>query len=652
METVVVTGQYKPQSVKNSVYQVKVISRDQILATGAVQIQQVLSTQLGFRFSNDNTLGVSDVELMGVKGRNIKILLDGVPMTDRGDTRESLSQVDINTIERIEIIEGPMSVSYGSDALAGVINIITRKTGKKPISIFAKIQEETAANEYHPFNYKGIHMQNLGMTLNRKNWSLMLNGTHNESAGFGGDIYGRNKKWKPKEQWFGSAKISFTGRRLSIYYRFDALDESIIGRGAINTDTYKAIDKKYQTDRFLHQLQSALAINNNIQVNGLLSYTDYSRLTTTTRHDFEKNTDELTTGEGEQDHSKFNSLVFRATVQYNLSDKISFQPGVEFNRDEATGARIKGSPVINDYAFFISSEIKANNWLSVRPGFRMIENSVYDAPPVIPSINSKFKLNKSADIRLAYAYGFRAPALRELYFEFHDTNHDIIGNPDLEAEFSNSFTGSFNLESVRNENIKLNSAISAFYNSFRNQINYALNPSVANQYIYVNIDKFRTTGFSLENKLEWKDLAASLGFSHIGRYNRYSEEFTGASLPTFTWSPEINSGIIYTKKKIGASLGVFYKYTGKRPGYQIILNNAGEEEAVGTQLSSFHWADITFTKNLFRYFVATAGIKNLFGVTDIRNSSTVSGVHTGISVMPVGYGRSYFLGIAFQWDRK
>src|SRR4051812_41431151 len=77
LNEVVVTGQYKPQSLKNSVYQVRVINNQRIKLSGATSVQQVLNNQLGFRFSNDNTLGTTDVQLMGVAGRNVKILLDG-----------------------------------------------------------------------------------------------------------------------------------------------------------------------------------------------------------------------------------------------------------------------------------------------------------------------------------------------------------------------------------------------------------------------------------------------------------------------------------------------------------------------------------------------------------------------------------------------
>lgn len=144
LQDVVVTGQYVPQSLKNSVYQVRTISAEYIRLRGATSVLGVLDNQLGVRFSNDATLGETDVEIMGMSGASVKVLLDGVPLVDRGSTRQSLSQIDINTVERIEIVEGPMSVVYGTDALAGVINIITRKqTDGDQLAVSARVQEET-----------------------------------------------------------------------------------------------------------------------------------------------------------------------------------------------------------------------------------------------------------------------------------------------------------------------------------------------------------------------------------------------------------------------------------------------------------------------------------------------------------------------------
>ena len=332
---VVVTGQYQAQSLKKSVYQVRVISSERIKLSAATNVQQVLNTQLGFRFSSDNTLGTTDVQLMGMAGRNVKILLDGVPLIDRGDTRESLNQVDINTIERIEIVEGPMSVSYGSDALAGVINIITKKYTKENFSVTARVQEETAGAEYYPFSYKGVHMQNVGINYKKNNWIFSAAGTHNDHDGFGGDDYGRGKTWKPKEQWLGNAKIGYTKNAFNMYYRVDGLDENIKSRGVINPNN-KAFDQQYITRKLAHQIQAGYNFNSKVQLAAILGYTDYKRKTKTAIHDFEKNTDELTAGPGEQDIAKFNSFVFRNTLQYQISDKISLQPGIDINREEAS----------------------------------------------------------------------------------------------------------------------------------------------------------------------------------------------------------------------------------------------------------------------------------------------------------------------------
>ncbi len=134
--------------------------------------------------------------------------------------------------------------------------------------------------------------------------------------------------------------------------------------------------------------------------------------------------------------------VVRHCIKYlNL---VSIQPGFDINTEKGSGERMKdGKSSIEDYAFFITSEITPKSGkVNIRPGLRVINNSVYDAPPVIPSINTKFALTDHLDMRLAYARGFRSPSLRELYYHFFDANHQIIGNPDLGAETSNSFTGS------------------------------------------------------------------------------------------------------------------------------------------------------------------------------------------------------------------
>jgi outer membrane receptor for ferrienterochelin and colicins len=652
LSEVIITGQYKPQSVKNSVYQVRVINNKRIRLSGATSVQQVLVNQPGFRFSNDNTLGTTDVQVMGMSGRNVKILLDGVPMVDRGDTRESLNQVDVNTIERIEIVEGPMSVSYGSDALAGVINIITKKFTKDHFSITAKVQEETAGVEYHPFNYKGVHTQNFGINYKKNNWGFTAGGTHNDAGGFGGDAYGRYKDWKPKEQWLGHFKLGYDNSKFNVYYRMDGLNETILSRGAI-TQNYKARDQKYITDRLMHQLQGDFKLGGNLQMSTIFAYTDLKRKTKTTIHDFQKNTDELSMLDGEQDLAKINSFVFRNTFNYRAGEKLALQAGVDINSEKASGERIAGDESITDYALFISSEIKPTAAINIRPGLRFIKNSVYDAPPVTPSLNTKFTLSKTLDLRLSYGYGFRSPALRELYFLFVDANHNLVGNPDLKAEYSNSFNGSLSWSPEKLKAIKFNTSVGGFYNAFNNQISLVANPNDPNEYSYYNIDRSQTIGVTLDNRITYRNLQASLGFVYtayaasIYEDKNYQKEDTR----DFLWTPEINSNITYTINPIKTTLGLFYKFVGAKPAFTTgTLNN--QPAVILTKVSDYNLADFTATTVLNKYISTTIGVKNLFDVTNVANTAVSSGIHNSAGSRAIGYGRSFFIGVNLEWNKK
>lgn len=662
LKDVVVTGQYGPQSLKNSVYNVRTISSEKIRLRGAVNLQQVLNTELGFRFSNDLTLGTTDVTIMGMTGRNVKVLLDGVAMVDRSDTRESLNQIDINTIERIEIVEGPMSVVYGSDALAGVINIITKNAGKSILNVTARVQEETVGKEYSAFSNKGNHVQNLGISWQNKGWSALFGVTHNDFAGWNikpstttRDIVDQDladgNRWKPKEQWLANTKVGYRNDNFNIWYRLDGLQEEIISRGGMNPLNYIAEWQTYKTKRYTNQLQSEWRLSPSLQLTAIAGYSDLTRLTRTINHNFSTGNDVLSTEQGKQDTAKFNAVVFRATAQYTLSSKVSIQPGFEYNRDAASGQRISGSPVINDFAFFISSEIKPIAGINIRPGLRFIKNSIYPAPPVIPSLNTKFSLGKKIDLRLAYARGFRSPALRELYYDFVDASHNIIGNPDLKAEESNSFNGSLTWGGINVNDLQFRSTLAAFYNLFKNRITFAQSATDATITTLFNVLKYKTTGFTLDNTIIYKNLNVTLGASYIGRYNDQLESNPDLSIPEFAWSPEITATIIYNFPKIRGNVSLFYKYTGKVPSYQNFGTTAVDYRLV--EIGDFSLADLMLNKSIYKYFTINAGVKNLFDVTRLSNTSTASGgAHSsGGGAVPYSYGRSYVLGLTFNWNK-
>lgn len=652
LDEVVITGQFEPQSAKNSVYRVRTITSEQIRLKGATNVESILQSQIGIRFSNDLTLGESDIELMGMSGQNVKVLIDGIPVIDRGATKQSLSQVDINNIARIEIVEGPMSVIYGTDALAGVINIITVKNHAKNIlRISGRIQEESAGSEYQVLRNEGTHNGNISIDWAANRWQARLSGSKNSFGGWKGNSSGRMLDWNPKDQWLASLGLGYQFNGGEIYYRADFLDEDIYTPGPLNETNLRAVDKNYLSNRLNHVLQARWKIHERIDLQSSLSQQHYRRDTRTVRHDFMNGDSELTSGAGEQDRATFSSTMLRATLHYSLSDAISLQPGFDVQRIHGTGERISGSPSISDYAFFLSSELRLLDFLNLRPGLRFIHNSIYDAPPVIPSLNAKVKLSNTLDLRTAYARGFRSPALRELYFTFVDANHSISGNPSLEAEFSHSFNSYLTWQGFRGSRFSFESTVGGFFNRFHNMIALGTVAGNGSANTYLNIDQFRTAGAVLENKFNRGNFDGTLGFSFIGRYNRLSAD--EEDVPGMVWSPELSSMLHYRVPAWQASLNLYYKFNGKRPGYEVISTEDAGTAIARTSIAAHHLADLAINKTLSPFLSLTGGVRNLFDITRIQNTANTEGAAhaSATGQIPVSYGRSYFLGLTFQWTK-
>ncbi|MDR1501083.1 MAG: TonB-dependent receptor [Prevotella sp.] len=658
LEEVVVTGQFTPQSLRNSLYKVRVINNQAIQQKAATDMQSLLNTEIGVRITNDIALGENKFELMGMGGNNIKILVDGVPLVDRGATKQSLSQIDINTIEQIEIIEGPMSVIYGTDALAGVVNVITKKARvvpeKNTYSVSARVQEETIGDEYEAFSGEGIHNESLNLNWGSKT-GIYLDGAYsrNVTGGWRGDEVGRARTWAPKDQFYYDGTAGYKKKNLNVWYRLSYLDETTFKPENPKTETSNEIvDVDYLVDRYTHNMQADWKISNRLGVNVVSSYQDYKRRTRTIVSDLESGEKWLSTDESAQDVSKFQGAFMRATATWKATSAIDLQPGVEYNWDKGSGGRILGKPDISTFAAFLSAEWCATEWFSIRPGVRSIIVADYDAPVAIPSVSTKFSLNPDMDLRLSYAYGFRAPTLQELYFSFHNANHDIEGNPDLKAEYSNNFTGSYTWRIFHNENIRLTSTLSAFYNDFQDRIETAYESENSTKTTYKNISKYKTTGGTFENALIWKNLQANIGFSLVGRYNNLQDNEDVAAenkdMPDFRFSPELSASITYHITKSKTNLNLFYKYTGSRDEYQ--YDSTTKELYLGG-VGSFNWADFTISQRAGKYLNINAGVKNIFDITTVRNTTGGSGHDVSGPSTLKGCGRSYFIGLSFLFNK-
>ena len=153
LEEVVVTGQINPQSIKKSVFEVKVITRREIEKRAGVNLADLLNQTLNINVVPNLNNGRSEVSLFGLNGQYFKILIDNVPLINEGGfgNGADLTQISLEDVERIEIVEGAMGVQYGSNAVSGIINIITKKSSRYNTEVSLFVQEETVGKEYALF---------------------------------------------------------------------------------------------------------------------------------------------------------------------------------------------------------------------------------------------------------------------------------------------------------------------------------------------------------------------------------------------------------------------------------------------------------------------------------------------------------------------
>lgn len=656
LNEVVVTGLFGTATLKQSVFKIRTINQATILARAANDTYSLLAAELGIRLHADHALGETDLSILGMGGNNIKILVNGIPLLDRGSTRQSLGQIDINSIERIELVEGPMSVLYGSDALAGVVNIITKNASAKTatLAVQAKLQEESMGQVYAPFSGNGIHQRTVAVSQQTGKIASNAYLTSIEMGGWKGAAPLRAREIRPKQQLLTGFSTAYQSGNWKLLYRLDYLHEEIYAPGQYNQNN-TAVDAYYKTNRQTHQLSADWQAHSKLLIQTAFSYQQYQRTTSTYRLNFLEGTKEPSTNAGEWDEARFNAAFARITARWNWTSWLKLQPGLEFKSEQGMGDRISGSPRITDYSVFLTGEVQPLKPLLIRPGLRMNRNSQYDAPPVISSINAKYQFLPNWDIRASYGRGFRAPALRELYFQFFDANHAIEGNPELKAESSDSYQASISWQPEKAANkADWKFSLSAFYNNFRDRITLA--QGSGNLFTYFNLDRFKTKGTAAELQFNYRRFTLQTGLLVIGRFNAYygndTYQYNGTS--AFAWSPEANLNLRYTIPAWALEAAVFYKFNGKLPVFTASAVAGQEKQQVYlAETASYHWGDFNLTKTIGPYLRLQAGVKNIFNVSRINNTATAEGsAHTGSGPVLLSYGRSWFSSLQFNWSKQ
>lgn len=626
MESVVVTGQYKPQPVDKSIYKIDVIGLKQMEERGVNNLAEALANETNIRLQHDPALGTS-LTLQGLSGENVKFLIDGVPMIGRLNGNIDLSQINMDNVDHIEIVQGPMAVVYGTNALAGVVNIITKENTRNKNLL--NISSYTGT--------EGAYNLSMSGSVIRKKHTFALSGARNMFQGIDMSDTSRSMEFKPKLQYNAGFDYSYRKGDLKVRFKSSYFDEEIRHYGnLVPADAVTANDVHFYTNRYTNSLQINNKLTESLYVDFLGAYSYFDRQTQNYRKD-------LTTFEqkavGDVSQTSFTNMMMRGNFSIvKLDSKLNYQFGFDINLDDAKGDKIStDDPSMGDYAAYLSAQYQFLKNASVQPGLRFIYNTKYGAP-LIPSVNLQWELFKGFNFRASYARGFRSPSIKELYLDFVDSNHDLHGNDSLEAETNNSYNTSITY-SIERSKYMIKFEPRFFFNDGKNMITLVQIEEGFNAYQNTNLGIRRTIGGDFNVKfLFYPSLTINAGFNRTG--SSYSRSTDVADLPDYTFYNNYTFNAKYNFRKQKLTLAVFMKYYGSTP--HIVLK---DDELVTITKDVYGDVEASVTKLLWKDKISL-----VIGGKNLLNNDYIGYSDGSFSNQPTAFGRYYFIKLNIKLD--
>jgi len=634
LDNVVVTGQFRPQVADKSIYQIDIIDSRQMKFKTANNLDELLKNELSFQSRNEGTLG-NNLSIRGLSGEYVKVLIDGMPVTGRELGFIDLSMIGLYNVDHIEIVEGPMSVIYGSNALAGAINVITSNYPNSNLIAHINAHYETVGI----YNFDAIFGKRF------KNNILTVNLTRNFYSGWSPYDTSRVQIIKPKLQYVIGTTYHYNKNRFKLSYTGNLIDEELRDLGNLTYDG-TALDSYYYTTRLNNSLNLANVYSENFAVNLQAGYSYYRQRKITYENNLVNLEKSIVANPELLDTTTFNLISSRGFISNIPGKKLEYQTGFETSYEFANGKRMQGFRDIFDIAGFTSIIYRPSPILSLQPGLRYIYNSKYKAP-IVYALN--LKINPGTFVfRASYAKGFSAPSLKQLYLQFIDSNHEIYGNENLKSETANNinFSGDYTVNYVKHS---VTIGINLFYNSIYHAIQLAIDTVHPGWGMYFNVDgnDYKTKGiettltYNYSPKITVNAGVITTGTAVLEKQNIYD------------YSTNITSSIIYHGLKYHYEIAVYYKYVGKSKIYAANFNADHTILNVLQQTQEdYNMMDITFSKNLIKdKLTLSTGVKNLFNITLVNSQGSVDPHGSSGNSVITGYGRSYYIKLSFQFDK-
>lgn len=522
---------------------VEVITKEDLERLHAINLADALRYSAGVQLKPITGKTGEGVWLQGYDSDRVAVLVDGLPIAAGTGSSVDISQIAIGDVERIEIGKGAMSALYGSSAMGGVVNIITRRPNSGQHAQFS-YSGGTWGSQDEPYDHMPLGKQHLkvGYSWNTSTQFLQLIADQQVSNGYrspnatstqGWDGYRTNVSGKLARAIGDFWSISLTPR----LYREDVKitkDNFRGGIGAVPEDKTDITEKDYLAAAIRYKSGS---YESSLQWQGE-NYSNESRQDIVqTAHTEQFRTTDI----------QHKGLVFHQQYQFNYLNR--FEMGVDWlhdqmlaisNKDDGLGNQTRAVEVNNEAieninGFFQWSQQLDGQWESLLSA-RINSNPKY-GEHVSPMLNLQYfpldLLSGISSLRFGIGYGYRTPTLKELYHFFDHTHmgYALVGNEALEPESSTNYQATFEWQPSPSSQFD----ITVYYNEIENLIDFLedtdVSQSLTDEYgsddnpyiignVYTNIDEAITKGAEINFAHQWSHyLRSSFGYAYLHAKN-------------------------------------------------------------------------------------------------------------------------------------
>lgn len=425
LDQIVITASKIPLSLRETTKPVILISRTEIEQSGSRNLGQLLNQQSGIRV-NDAFGSPANPQILYMQGAapsNTLILIDGLAINDPSGTGGTydLRSIPLSNVEQIEILKGSQSTLFGSDAIAGVVNIITRQPGSDPIQATADL----AYGSFHSFQgsagLRGSLHERVQYVVNYKRESS--DGFSAATDPSGNDSFG--KDGFSSDAFFVRTDLTlFDGLTLSPFIHYSGFDGDYDGGAFTDAENEFSLQKvspgaqlSYSSDR--------------VEIRGGFNHvrTDRSFLSSFGLDEFE---------------GRFNNADLYGV--YSIGGPIQLLAGINYQQSLLPATDAAGrfsSDILSPYATLF---IRNASGLSAEAGMRFNSHSEYGSNTTY-SLAPAYQVTESLKLFGSLTTGFKSPTLSELFGPFG-------ANPDLQPQTSRYISAGTELL-LRNQSLRL-----------------------------------------------------------------------------------------------------------------------------------------------------------------------------------------------------